>query len=194
MMKQHFACWSFVCRKESCDWVFIKFWKGYVMITRKTLEDCSNLCLELWNRNRESSSAVCNNSATWFTNICCASWFQHTPTCAHTHTTILRPSSILSGTIRVSQLQKGKTNLDLLEQGIVSGSGISWAAPWPRHVTMPASHHSVFCRPDALPATQPTASKHWRHSWFQHRLFINSGQFGCWFFLLHRGNPWVAFS
>jgi len=25
---------------------------------------------------------------------------------------------------------------------------------------MPASHHSVFYRPDALPATQPTVSKH----------------------------------
>jgi len=30
-------------------------------------------------------------------------------------------------------------------------------------ITMPASHHSVFYRPDTLPATQPTASKHWRH-------------------------------
>jgi len=29
---------------------------------------------------------------------------------------------------------------------------------------MPASHHSVFYRPDALPATQPTASKHWRQN------------------------------
>ena len=28
--------------------------------------------------------------------------------------------------------------------------------------TTPASHHSVFYRPDALPAAQPTASKHWR--------------------------------
>jgi len=65
----------------------------------------------------------------------------------HTHTTILRPSWILS-TTRVSQHQKGKTNLDLLEQEIASGSGISWAisksASWPRHTTMPASHHSVF--------------------------------------------------
>ena len=26
--------------------------------------------------------------------------------------------------------------------------------------TMPAPHHSVFYRPDALPAAQPTASKH----------------------------------
>jgi len=25
-----------------------------------------------------------------------------------------------------------------------------------------APHHSVFCRPDALPAAQPTVSKHWR--------------------------------
>jgi len=33
----------------------------------------------------------------------------------------------------------------------------------PRQITTPASHHSIFYRPDALPATQPTASKHWRH-------------------------------
>ena len=55
----------------------------------------------------------------------------------------------------------------LLEQETVSGSGISWAigksAPRSRQTTTPAPHHSVFYRPDALPATQPTASKHWRH-------------------------------
>jgi len=39
----------------------------------------------------------------------------------HTHTTTL------SGTTRVSQHRKGKTSLDLLEQVILSGSGISWA-------------------------------------------------------------------
>jgi len=32
----------------------------------------------------------------------------------------------MSGTIQVSWYQKSKTNLDLLEQEIVSGSGISW--------------------------------------------------------------------
>ena len=32
-----------------------------------------------------------------------------------------------SGTTRVSRDQKGKTNLDLLKQETVSGSGISWA-------------------------------------------------------------------
>ena len=49
----------------------------------------------------------------------------------------------------------------------MSGSGISWAicksAPCSRQITMPAPHHSVFYRPDALPAAQPTASKHWSH-------------------------------
>ena len=49
----------------------------------------------------------------------------------------------------------------------MSGSGISWAicksAPHSRQITMPAPHHSVFYRPDAIPAAQPTASKHWRY-------------------------------
>jgi len=43
---------------------------------------------------------------------------------------------------------KTKTNLDLLEQETVSGSGISWAicksAPRPRQITMPAPHQSSF--------------------------------------------------
>ena len=73
-------------------------------------------------------------------------------------------NSPLSGTTQVNQYQKGKTNLDLLEQETVSGSGISWAiyksAPHPRQITMLAPHHSGFYKPDALPAAQPTASKH----------------------------------
>ena len=52
----------------------------------------------------------------------------------------------------------------LLKQETVSGSGISWAicksAPRCRQITTPAPHYSVFYRPDALPAAQPTASKH----------------------------------
>jgi len=43
-----------------------------------------------------------------------------------------------SGTTRVSWYQKGITNLDLLQQEIVSSSGISWAiwksAPRPRQI------------------------------------------------------------
>ena len=53
-----------------------------------------------------------------------------------------------------------------MKQETVSGSGISWAicksAPRSRQITTPAPHHSVFYRPDDLPATQPTAWKHWR--------------------------------
>ena len=36
-----------------------------------------------------------------------------------------------------------------------------------RQITTPAPYHSVFYRPDALPATQPTASKHWRPLYVQ---------------------------
>jgi len=54
----------------------------------------------------------------------------------------------------------------LLKQETVSGSGISWAvcksAPRSRQISTPAPRHSVFYRLDALPAAQPTVSKHWR--------------------------------
>jgi len=47
----------------------------------------------------------------------------------HTHTTILRPSvwDYLGEPVPERYYQEGKTNLDLLEQKIMSGSGISWA-------------------------------------------------------------------
>ena len=71
-----------------------------------------------------------------------------------------------SGTTQVGRYQKGKPIWILLKQETVSGSGISWAvcksAPRSRQITTPAPHHSVFYRPDALPAAQPTASKRWR--------------------------------
>ena len=66
----------------------------------------------------------------------------------------------LPGTTRLSQYQKRDSEW-------LSGSGISWAiyksASRSTQITTPAPHHSVFYRPDALPAAQPTASKHWRH-------------------------------
>jgi len=68
----------------------------------------------------------------------------------------------LSGTTRVSRYQKVKTNLDLLMHETVSGSGISWdmckSAACSRQITTLAPHRSVFYRPDALPAAQPTES------------------------------------
>jgi len=80
----------------------------------------------------------------------------------HTHTHPF--NGPFSGTTQVSRYQKGKTNLDFTEARVSehrSGSGISWAicksAPFSRQITMPAPHHSDFYRPDAIPATQPTA-------------------------------------
>jgi len=68
----------------------------------------------------------------------------------------------LSGTTRY---QKGKIDLDFTE-----ARDSEWQCHQLGHMqvctslqtTTPAPHHSVFYRPDALPATQPTASKHWQ--------------------------------
>jgi len=80
----------------------------------------------------------------------------------HTHTCITALLPVLSGW---SGTRKVKPIWILLKQETVSGSGISWvvckSAPRCRQITTPATDHSVFYRPDALPA-QPTASKHWR--------------------------------
>ena len=80
----------------------------------------------------------------------------------YTHLMALCP-----GLPRWAGTRKVKPIWILWKQETVSGSGISWAvckcAPCSRQITTPAPHHSVFYRPDALPATQPTASKHWRH-------------------------------
>ena len=85
----------------------------------------------------------------------------HTHT--HTHLTALFP-----GLPRWAGTRKVKPIWILLKQETVSGSSISWAicksAPRSRQITTPAPHHSVFYRPDALPAAQPTASKQWRQS------------------------------
>jgi len=59
----------------------------------------------------------------------------------------------------------------------VSGRGISWtickSAPRSRQITTPAPHCSLFYRPDALPAIQPTASKHWRNKHWRNIMIQN---------------------
>jgi len=64
----------------------------------------------------------------------------------------------LSRTTRVTGTRKVEPIWILLKQETESGSGTSWAicksAPSSRQITTPASHHSVFYRPDAHPATQ----------------------------------------
>ena len=79
------------------------------------------------------------------------------------HTRLTAPCP---GLPRWAGTRKVKPIWILLKQETVSGSGISWAicksAHRSRQITTPAPHRSVFYRPDALPAAQPTASKHWR--------------------------------
>ena len=81
-------------------------------------------------------------------------------TTTHTHMRVYEGLPEWAGTSKVKPIWI------LLKQETVNGSGISWAicksAPHSRQITTPAPHHSVFYRPHALPATQPTASKHWR--------------------------------
>ena len=88
-------------------------------------------------------------------------YWSHTHT--HTHLTALFP-----GLPGWAGTRKALPIWISLKQETVSGSGISWAicksAPSSRQITMTAPHHSGFYRPDALPAAQPTASKHWRHT------------------------------
>ena len=82
-------------------------------------------------------------------------------TTTHTHSTAL-----CLRLPRWAGTRKVKPIWILWEQETVSGSGISWtickSVPGPRQITTPAPYHSVVYRPDALPAAQPTASKHWR--------------------------------
>jgi len=82
---------------------------------------------------------------------------------AHTHTRLM---ALYPGLPGWAGTRKVKPIWILLKQETVSGSEIHWAvcksALRSRQITTPAPHHSVFYRPDALPAAQPTASKHWR--------------------------------
>ena len=87
----------------------------------------------------------------------------------YTHTRAF--NSPLSRTTQVSQYQKGKTNLDFTE---ARDSECQWhqlgqmqvctSLQTDNHASTPPGHHSVFYGPDALPAAQPTALKHWRAS------------------------------
>ena len=86
----------------------------------------------------------------------------HTHARTHARTPVQR---FFSGTTRVSRYQKGKTNLDLTE-----AKDSEWQWHQLGHMQVCTSLHTdnhastsllSFYRPDALPAAQPTASKHW---------------------------------
>jgi len=79
----------------------------------------------------------------WLSILCLCPW------AGNTHPFNTHPfNGPFSRTTQVSWYQKGKTNLILLKQETVSGSGISRtickSAPCSRQITMPVPHHSVF--------------------------------------------------
>jgi len=85
---------------------------------------------------------------------------------SHTHTHTHPFNGPLSGTPGLpgwAGTRKVKPIWILMKQETVSGSGISWAicksAPRSRQITMHPTAQ-FFYRPDALPAAQPTVSKH----------------------------------
>ena len=132
-----------------------------------------------WRRTRcsEHSSPFCTSSVEWL----CTYKPQRTDPpsvykqlkllMTHTHN---RFTALCPGLPGWAGTRKVEPIWILQKQQTVSGSGISWTicksaphsrqittpAPHSRQITTPAPHHSVFYRPDALPAAQPTASKH----------------------------------
>jgi len=82
----------------------------------------------------------------------------------HTHTHTHPFNGPLSGTTRVSRYQKGKTNLDFTE---ARDSERQWHQLGHMQIctSLQTDNHACtpplsFYRLDALPAAQPTASKH----------------------------------
>ena len=113
------------------------------------------LCEGSFIERRQSEVRFCETVGFWKRQKLCI---------VHTHTHPFNDP--LSGTTQVSRYQKGKTNLDF-----TGARDSEWQWHQLEHmqvctslqkITTPAPHYSVFYRPDALPAAQPTASKHWR--------------------------------
>ena len=84
----------------------------------------------------------------------------------HTHTHTHPFNGPFSRTTRVGRYQKGKTNLDCTE---ARDSEWQWHQLGHMQVctSLQTDNHAStsplsFYRPDALPAAQPTASRHWR--------------------------------
>ena len=85
-----------------------------------------------------------------------------------TTTLQLQPfNGLFSRTTWVSRYQKGKTDLDFTgarRQWVAVASAGPYASLHLAPDRQPCQYPTtVFYRPDALPAAQPTASKHWRH-------------------------------
>jgi len=84
----------------------------------------------------------------------------------HTHTRTHPFYGHFSGTTQVSRYQKGKSDLDFTEArdsewqwNQLDDMQVCTSLQTDNHASTPPL---CFYRPDALPAAQPTASKHWK--------------------------------
>ena len=98
----------------------------------------------------------------WILSVLCRTTTVHE--CVD-YTNTHRLTALCPGLPGWASTRKVKPIWIFLKQQTASGSGNSWdirkSAPRSRQITMPAPHCSVFYRLDALPAAQPTVSKHW---------------------------------
>ena len=120
-------------------------------------------CRRRWHLGRSFRSETEQNSLT-----------KHTQTHTHTHSF----NGPFSGNTQVSRCQKGKTNPDFTE---ARDSESQWHQLGRMQVCtfapdrQPHRHPTTqFLQADALPAAQPTASKHWRENSLTkiHRIFV----------------------
>jgi len=109
---------------------------------------------------------LCNFLHFLQSNVCflynCSVWMSFL---SHTHKHTHPFNGPFSGTTRLSWYQKSKTNLDFTE-----ARDSEWQWHQLDHMQVCTSLQTdnpttrAFYRPDALPAAQPTVSKHWRDS------------------------------
>ena len=157
------CCWYY----GMCDWLLVVEWAAggcqLVSVSQAlAVQECTETADVCWRRTSRDQATRSECTRLYCSNVqivCMWSSWCHT----HTHT---RLTAFFLGLPRWAGTRKVKPIWILLKQETVSGSGISWAtcksAPCSRQIATPAPHHSLFYRPDALPAAQPTASKHWR--------------------------------
>jgi len=125
-----------------------------------TLLSLPKSCLNWINTRKLSQLNICNQ------NVILTNWQHEVYNCTWNTHTLSHLTALCPGLPGWAGARKVKPIWILLKQQTVSGSGISCtickSAPRSRQIALPAPHHSVFYRPDALPVAQPTAPKHWR--------------------------------
>ena len=153
------------------------------MLEQKRFSWDKNLKCVLTNRKQLSFCRAGGGSALWYTCLMIAgrpdndmplagALLNDFAACICSTGTIVHTSSY-----RLHLSVHTHTHLAALFPGLPRWAGtrkVEPTAPRSRQITMPAPHHSVFYRPDALPAAQPTASKHWRHEHWRHSLTLGT--------------------